>query len=123
MNRRRLIGLTLMPGLLWATLARAVPPGSVRAEVDALLAGIEASGCAFHRNGTWYDSKAAVAHLRDKYVYLMARDSIATTEDFIEKAATKSSLSGQPYEVKCGDGVAVTSNRWLRDRLAQLRPS
>ena len=44
-----------------------------------------------------------------KYDYLVAHDLIATTEDFIERAATKSSVRGQPYEVKCGSGAAVTS--------------
>ena len=88
-----------------------------------MLASIEASGCAFYRNGTWHDSKSAVAHLRDKYDYLTARDLIVTTEGFIEDAATRSSLSGKPYEVKCGDSAAVTSNRWLHDKLAHLRAS
>jgi hypothetical protein len=101
----------------------AAPPRSVQAEVDTLLADIEASGCSFYRNGTWHDSKATAAHLRDKYDYLAARDLIVTTEDFIEGTATKSSLSGQPYEVKCGDSAAVASGRWLRERLAHLHAS
>jgi hypothetical protein len=123
-NRRCIfLGLTLTPGLLWATLAQAAPPQSVQAEIDSLLASIEASGCTFYRNGAWHESKAAIAHLRDKYDYLTARDLIATTEDFIERAATRSSLSGQPYEVKCGGSAAVTSNRWLHDKLAHLRAS
>jgi hypothetical protein len=123
MNRRILL-LGGFPALLLpvAGLVRAEPARKVQAEVDALLAGIESSGCSFYRNGTWHGSKEAVAHLREKYDYLVARDLIATTEDFIERAASRSSFSGQPYQVKCGDGVAVASNRWLRDRLAQLRP-
>jgi hypothetical protein len=59
--------------------------------------------------------------LRDKYDYLTARDLIVTTEDFIERAATKSSMSGQPYKVKCGDGAEMTSSRWLHDKLAHRR--
>lgn len=123
MNRRSLLGLTLTAGFLWATLAQAAPPRSVQAEVDSLLASIESSGCSFFRNGTWHDSKAAVAHLRDKYDYMTARGLIVSTEGFIEDAATRSSLSGRAYEVKCGDGAAVTSNRWLHDKLAHLRSS
>ena len=121
MNRRGLLGTTLILALLWWKRVLAVPPPSVQAEVDSLLAGVEASGCLFYRNGSWHDSKAAVAHLRGKYDYLSARNLIITTEDFIERAATQSSLSGQSYEVKCGDSVVVTSNRWLRARLARLR--
>lgn len=122
MNRRRLLAtMTLSMGLSWATPGRAALPRSVQREVDALLSSVEASGCSFLRNGSWHDSKAAVVHLRDKYDYLVARDLIATTEDFIERAATKSSLSGQPYEVKCGSSAAVTSSSWLYAKLAFLR--
>ena len=52
---------------------------------------------------------------------LVARDQINTTEEFIEKAATESSFSGQAYEVKCNSGPSGTSNQWLRDELARLR--
>ena len=121
MNRRGFLGLTSMAGLLWATVGRAAPSQDVQAEVSSLLASIEASGCTFYRNGTWHESKAAADHLRVKFDYLAARGLIATTEDFIERAATRSSLSGQPYEVKCGDASAVTSSQWLHDKLAQLR--
>jgi hypothetical protein len=121
-NRRRLLAAATLPlGLSWVTPGRAALPRSVQAEVDSLLASIEASGCSFYRNGSWHDSKAAVAHLRDKYDYLVARDLIATTEDFIERAATKSSVSGQPYEVKCGSSAAVTSSQWMYGKLAFLR--
>ena len=73
-------------------------------EVNFLLGYIEGSGCAFYRNGTWHDSKAAQAHIRDKYKYLAARDRISTTEEFIEKAATESSFTGLAYEVRCNGG-------------------
>jgi hypothetical protein len=115
--------MLLMVALPWTTAGYAVAPRTVQAEVDGLISGIETSGCVFYRNGSAYDPKDAAAHLRDKYLYFAARGLIVTTEDFIERAATKSSFSGLPYEVKCGDGVAVPSRRWLRDRLARLRAS
>lgn len=111
----------LMLGLLLVPVARAEPPVNVQIEVNFLLGYVEGSGCEFYRNGSWYDSRAAQQHLRDKYKYLGAGNQINTTEDFIEKAATKSSFSGQPYGVKCKDGVSVTSNQWLRDELARFR--
>ena len=114
-------GSVLMLGLLLAAVARAEPPANVQVEVNFLLGYVEGSGCAFYRNGTWHDSKMAQAHLRDKYKYLVARNLVNTTEDFIERAATASSLSGQPYEVRCGGNATVTTNRWLRDELARFR--
>ncbi len=121
MNIRLTMGSVLMLGLLLVPVARAEPPTNVQIEVNFLLGYLEGSGCEFYRNGTWHDSKAAQAHLRDKYKYLMTTNLINNTEDFIEKAATKSSFSGQPYKVRCNGDATVTSNQWLRDELARFR--
>ena len=121
MNRQspRVLGSLL--GLAFLTVASAAPPAIAQTEINYLLGFVEGSGCEFYRNGSWYDSKRAQAHLRDKYQMLAAADQISTAEDFIEKAATKSSLSGRPYEVRCGGGEALTSNQWLRKALARYR--
>jgi hypothetical protein len=113
--------LLLVLGLLWVPALYAEPPVNVQVEVDFLLGYVEGSGCDFYRNGTWHDPKTAQAHLRDKYRYLAARNLINTTEDFIEKVATQSSLTGQPYKVRCRDGATVTSNQWLHAELARFR--
>ena len=63
-----------------------------------MLASIERSGCEFYRNGSWYNSKRAQAHLREKYNYLAGRNLINIAEDFIEKGATESSVTGTPYK-------------------------
>ncbi len=110
-----------MLGLALLTVASAAPPAGAQTEINYLLGFVESSGCEFYRNGSWYDSKKAQLHLRDKYQILAAADQINTAEDFIDKAATKSSLSGRPYQVRCGGGAAVTSNQWLRDVLARYR--
>jgi Family of unknown function (DUF5329) len=121
MNIRLKVGWVLMLGLLSVPAARAEPPTKVQIEVNFLLGFVERSGCDFYRNGTWHDSKAAQAHLRDKYKYLVARNLINTTEEFIERAATESSLSGQAYEIRCNGGATLTSSQWLRDELARVR--
>ena len=97
------------------------PPAIAQQEISALLANIELSGCGFYRNGSWYNSKMARAHLRDKYNYLARRDLINTTEDFIEKGASESSVTGRPYQVRCSGREAVPSSQWLRDELARYR--
>lgn len=111
----------LMLGLLWVPVARAEPPARVQTEVNFLLGYIEGSGCVFYRNGAWHDSKAAQEHIRDKYRYLAAKNQINSAEEFIEKAATKSSFSGLAYAVRCNGGAPLTSKQWLRDELARLR--
>ena len=116
-----------VPGLASLLLALAAPaafaqlPASVHSEVHGLLEAVERSGCEFGRNGTWHDSRAAGAHMRGKYDYLVARDLIATSEDFVERVGTKSSMSGQPYQVRCTGGAPLASGQWLTSRLAQLR--
>lgn len=121
MNIRLVAALGLMLGLALLPVALAQPPETAQTEINYLLAYLESSGCEFYRNGSWYDSKKAQAHLREKYDVLAAGNRINSAEDFIEKAATKSSLSGRPYEVRCSGGEVVTTNQWLRDALARYR--
>jgi hypothetical protein len=113
--------LALVVGLSVSSAALAEPSAITQREIEHLLGYIEESGCAFYRNGIRYESKTAQAHLRRKYEYLTALRVIDATEDFIAKAATKSSVSGQPYEVSCGGHVPTSSNQWLSDVLAQFR--
>jgi hypothetical protein len=121
MNSKLATGSVLMLGLLLMPVVYAQPPTNVQIEVNVLLGFVGDSGCEFYRNGTWHDSKTAQTHLRDKYNYLVARNLINTTEDFIEMGATKSNLSGQLYEVRCNGGATMTSKQWLRDELVRIR--
>ena len=99
----------------------AAPSKAARAEIQQLLAFVANSGCQFNRNGTWYPAPEASAHLADKERYLAERGQIASAEDFIAKAATKSSMTGKPYTVRCGSEPAVTSAEWLSAELRQFR--
>ncbi len=121
MNRRIAAGLGLAWCFMLLATAMAEPPVNVQAEVSYLLEHVEKSGCEFYRNGTWYDSKRASAHLDDKYRYLASKGQINTTEEFIERAATASSSSGTRYQIKCGGNAAVDCNLWMREALAAYR--
>lgn len=120
---KRLLAWTLMLALSHFPVAHATPQATAQIEINYLLGYIEQSGCRFYRNGAWYDSKQARAHLREKYDFLAARGRIRTTEDFIEQAATRSSMSGKAYAIKCGSGPIETANQWLREVLARYRAS
>ena len=115
--------LGLVFALSYWPVARAAPPAIAQTEINYLLGFIELSGCQFYRNGSWYDSHQAQAHLRSKYDALAATGRIETAEDFIEQAATSSSLSGKAYAIKCTSGPVVTTNQWLREVLARYRSS
>src|ERR1035437_2431062 len=86
-----LIGLGLASRVAAATptLAQA----QAQAQVEYLLGAVANSGCEFYRNGEWYDSRRASQHLRAKYNALVTLGRFVTATDFIEQAATKSSVS------------------------------
>lgn len=100
----------------------AVPaPPAVHAEIEGLLQKLEASGCRFNRNGSWYSASEARAHLSKKLDYLEGKDMIKSTDDFIRLAASTSSMSGKPYLVQCEGAAAVESKAWLNRQLEAAR--
>jgi hypothetical protein len=111
--------LILVVAMVHVPIAVASAPTAPQSEVEYLLGFIGMSGCEFFRNGSWHDSKAAQAHLRYKYEALASH--INSAEEFIEKAATKSSLSGQAYAVRCNDGPTIPNSQWLLEALARYR--
>jgi hypothetical protein len=111
----------LVPALIAAPAACAEVPANAKTEIDFLLGFVEASGCQFYRNGSWYDSKSAQQHLREKYEFLSLRNMVSTAEQFIDRAGTESSFSGLPYEVRCAGSAVITSRQWLTDELTRFR--
>lgn len=111
-------------GALWCSLSFAAPTAApIRAEIDALLAKLQASGCQFDRNGTWYTGAEAKDHILRKLEYIEGKGTVQSTEQFIELAASKSSFSGKPYQVKCGSDSPVASQLWLTGQLSVTRTS
>ena len=99
------------------------PSVIAKKESSHLLEYLNSSTCEFNRNGSWYKADKAAAHLNRKYEYLIQIGRISSAEDFIERAATESSMSGKPYLVKCSNGSPVTSNSWFKEELAKYRRS
>lgn len=94
----------------------------MRAEIDALLVRLQAPGCQFNRNGSWYSGAKAKDHLLRKLDYFEGKGAIQSAERFIELAASRSSSSGKPYQVKCGGESPVESQLWLTRQLSAMRP-
>jgi hypothetical protein len=111
----------LVAGLLLTAIAAASPARSAetQAEIDFLLALVAGSDCVFIRNGDEHDGEEAAAHMRRKYEHF--DDEIVTTDDFIDKAATRSLISRRAYEVRLPDGTQMETARWLREELAAFR--
>ena len=117
--KRRFIFTVLFTICLDGVAAQA--PSATRAEIDMLFKQLQASGCQFNRNGTWYSGAEAQSHLIKKLEYFENKNMIKNTEDFIAHAASVSSSSGKAYQVKCGNNSAMESKIWLLDQLKILR--
>lgn len=89
-------------------------------EIRGLLEFIETSDCTFIRNGTEYAGPRARAHLEQKLNYLESKNRVKSAEDFIDLAATKSSMSGRTYEVRCLDRTEP-AGIWLHRELQRQR--
>jgi len=110
-------GVTLF---MTASIAQAQTSPQAYTEIKGLLDFVERSHCQFVRNGSEYPGPQARAHLEKKLNYLEGKNKVHSAEDFIELAATKSSMSGTPYQVRCPDG-AQTANGWLSSELQRRR--
>ena len=88
------------------------------AEIQHLLNYVENSQCLFIRNGSTHKSADAKAHIMKKYNYYKSR--IDNAEEFIEYSATKSTMSGKKYKVRC-DGKEYLTAQWLNDELNNYR--
>jgi len=116
------LGAALVAGALLAPAVAAAPlPPPARAEVLALLDRLEASGCTFFRNDSWHSGARAKEHLLEKLAHAEKHASLPTAERFIEVAASSSSITGQPYLVRCGSAEPVTSAAWLTRELQDVR--
>ena len=108
-----LVGILLTAGVAMAQDAET--------EIEYLLSEIGASGCTFVRNGDSHSAEDAEDHLRTKY--RRGKRYADTAEKFIERLASKSSISRKPYWIQCPGEARVESGAWLFAKLADLRAS
>ena len=114
---------TLLPLLLpLGAIADPLPP-IAKTEIANVLSRLEASGCQFNRNGSWHTSSEARVHLQRKLDYVERKASVKSAEEYIALAASKSSTTGEAYQVKCGSQSSVASSVWLLQQLQEVRSS
>ncbi len=88
-------------------------------KIEWLLNRIQNSNITFIRNGSDHSPQEAADHLRSKLQ--QARDQIKTLDDFIENIASKSSMSGSPYQVKMPDGSMINAKDWYAQELKEYK--
>lgn len=96
-------------------------PAPIRAEITGLMAELRSSQCRFQRNGSWHSLDDAQKVLAYKLQKIEEKATLARTEDFIDQAATRSSTSGLPYQVQCGQGPVEPAGPWLHAALKRMR--
>ncbi|WP_416057246.1 YfeK family protein [Stenotrophomonas maltophilia] len=111
----------ILAALLAAPFAHAAPGPQAQREIAQLIASLDGSQCRFQRNGSWHDVAEARAHLQRKYDYLLKKDKVDSAEQFIERAASQSSMSGKAYRIQCPGQPEQTAAAWFGARLQALR--
>ena len=103
--------------LAFAIDAPVVPPAEDQ-RIEALLVHLAAQkDLRFIRNGSDHDAATAVKFLRGKWD--RQRAAIKTARDFVEKVASKSSTTGQPYRLRFKDGTEQDCSAYLSELLAR----
>ncbi len=113
-RRRRAATAGIIAGIVLAAAAHA----GTAEEIQHLLDYVGGSGCSFVRNGVESDATEARQHLQTKYAY--AKGHVGSAEDFIRLAASRSSMTGEPYLVRCGTSQFLSGD-WLTDELRRYR--
>ena len=100
----------------------AAPDPNASQEIEYLISSVEhMQDATFVRNGVSYDARKAASHLRMKLKY--AGSNVKSAEDFIRMCASRSSISGKPYELRFADGRVMTSESYFTGKLAEYRKS
>jgi hypothetical protein len=87
-------------------------------KIDQLIDHIGAlQHATFIRNGEEHTPAEAAEHLRRKWK--AAGDEITTVDEFIDKIASKSSTTGEPYRIRFDRGESDASE-WLRVRVSMM---
>jgi hypothetical protein len=72
----------------------------------------------FIRNGSEHSCKEAAEHLMSKWE--KHKSKIRSADEFIEKLASKSGMSGEEYKIKFDNGTVLTTYQVLKKELRRL---
>lgn len=89
-------------------------------KIEFLITSVEnLENAKFYRNGSIHDAVDAGKHLRMKV--RKAGDRVKTAEDFIEKLASKSSITGKDYKIVFLDGKEQITSKYFHSVLNTLK--
>jgi len=105
--------------LLTPAMGKSEPGAALDTTVQYLIEYVSGSGLTFIRNASSYSSAEAAEHMNAKYQHF--KNDIETPEDFIERCASKSLISGKPYLVIDERGEKIRTSEWLNAALSEYR--
>ena len=117
-------GWLLLLTLVFLLLTAPVSAAAQQAEdldttIQHLITYVRESDVTFERNISRHDPVEAAARIEKKYRYF--RDEINTPEQFIERCATASLVTGRQYLIIDGQGDEIPAGVWLNTELARYR--
>jgi hypothetical protein len=116
-----LLAALALAGSRPALAGEALPPAdSEQRTIEALIASVaRLTDAIFLRNGKSYSATGAARFLREKWRSRGAE--VRSAEDFIDRVASFSSTTGEPYLIRFANGQEIPSAEYLRAELAKLR--
>ena len=118
------IGWLLLLTVVFLLLTAPVSAAAQQAEdldttIQHLITYVRESDVTFERNISRHDSVEAAAHIEKKYKYF--RNEIDTPEQFIERCASASLVTGKQYLIIDSQGHEIPARDWLNTELARYR--
>jgi len=118
MMRRRFVAGSLVL-LSMAQAVVAATPAQEQSRIEKLIRYVESQKTLkFVRNGTEYTAEDAGKFLRGKLEAMGGE--VTTARQFIKRIASRSSMSGQPYQVRLADGQTMLAENFLEDELQRI---
>jgi len=103
-----------------SALAQATPSASEQKVIDTLILRVSnMKTMTFVRNGDEHNAADAAKHMQAKFDHF--KDEIVTAEDFIDRCASRSEMTGKPYQVKMPNGGVRDAKEFLTAELRTLR--
>ena len=120
LGKLNILALLLMLAAPSILLAQTLPV-TENQKIETLIKQVgDLKDVAFVRNGSTYSAWTAVLFLRGKWNANVS--DIKTARDFIDKVATMSGTSGEPYLIRFHDGKEIHSREYLLAELKKIEP-
>lgn len=93
---------------------------SEKQKIELLIKSVDQlKGAQFGRNGSYYDGKTAASHLRLKLD--KGGSDKMTAQQFIDKLASKSSMSGKIYTIRYASGKEIPAKDFFNAELKKIQ--